>query len=144
MPQAPLIDIANRHSDQRAVNAPNTLPAGLLDYIANAVINPKRLVKFDTAAGNVIQSAAAADLHIGVYVGDLVCKVGDTVPVGVDGIVQVEAGAAITQGVSLSSDSVGRAILAVAAAASWGVALDPAAAAGAIIRARIAPRAILA
>lgn len=144
MPLAPFVDIANRHSDQMATSARSNLPSGIQDYVATAVVNPKRLVKFDTPVGQVIQSAAAADLHIGVSLNDVVCKALDTIPVGVYGIVQVEAGAAITQGVSLSSDSVGRAILAVATAASWGIALEAATAAGQIIKARIGARAILA
>jgi hypothetical protein len=144
MALVPLIDLPNRHSDRVAVQPRNNLTAQILDFFAGAAINPRRIVKFDTPLNTVIQSAAAADAHIGVYQGDVLAAVGQEVAIGVDGIVEVEAGAAITQGATLSADAQGRAVTAVSTNAAWGTALSAATAAGQIIKARIAPRAIVA
>jgi len=144
MPLAPLVDIANRHSDKVAVSGRNNLPAAILDFAAGAAIAPRRIVKFDAAANTVIQSAAATDLHIGVYQGEVAAKAGEDAAIGVDGIVEVEAGAAITQGATLTSDAQGRAVTAATGNHAWGTALGSAAGAGAVIKARIAARVILA
>lgn len=145
MSLAPLIDIANRHSDKVAVHNRNNLPAALLDFKAGAAITPYRIVKFATAAGEVIHSAAVTDAHIGVYQGDIAAAAGEDVAIGVDGVVEVEAGAAITQGATLGSDTSGRAVATTTATHTvWATALQSAAAAGDIIKARIGSRAILA
>lgn len=144
MSLAPLIDVANRHSDLRATHARSTLPSAMLDFISGAAVNPKRVVKFDTAAGTVIQAAADTDAFIGVALNDLVSVAGQEIPVGVSGVVQVEAGAAITQGARLSSDSVGRALTAASGDAAWGKALQSASAAGSVITAVIASGTVLA
>lgn len=145
MSLVPLIDIADRHSNKVAIHNRNNLPAALLDYKAGAALTPNRIVKFATAAGEVIHSAAVTDAHIGVYQGDLPAAAGDDVPIGVDGLVDVEAGAAITQGATLGSDTSGRAVATTTATHTvWATALTPAAAAGDIIKARIGSRAILA
>lgn len=144
MALAPLIDIANRHSDLRAQHARSTLPSAMLDFISGAAVNPKRVVVFDTPANTVIQASTDTGAFIGVSLNDVVSTTGLEIPVGVAGVVQVEAGAAITQGARLSSDSVGRALTAASGDAAWGKALQTAAAAGSIITAVIASGTVLA
>ena len=41
-------------------------PVLIKSYVAEAAVLPYRVVKFGTADGVVIQSAAAADAHVGV------------------------------------------------------------------------------
>lgn len=111
-------------------------PGLIKSLVAEAAVNPYRVVKFGTADGQVIQSAAAADAHIGVA-DNLGAAIGARVDVIMDGIAEAEAGAAITRGALLSSDSSGRVITAAASAGSnvgvIGRALASAAGAGEII-----------
>lgn len=83
---------------------------------AGAAIAANRIVKFDgTDAGEVIQSAAATDMHIGV--SDLGAdEAGDRVDVIVDGIALVVYGGNVTQGQLLTADSDGKAVAAAPAA----------------------------
>lgn len=144
MSLAPLIDIPNRHSLKVAVSNRNNLPAAILDYRGGAAINPNRIVVFDAPAGQVIQASSDTGAFVGVYVGDKISLTGDTVPIAVDGIVEVEAGAAITQGAQLSSNASGQAATAASADVAWGVALETASGSGVVIKARIGPRVLLA
>lgn len=127
------VDVANRHSDQVAIHSPEKLPAGVRVFRANGLILPGRVVKFDTGAGQVIQSVAATDLHIGVYIGDKNANIGDDVAIAVDGICTAEAGAAITQGAMLSVDATGRVVAAASGNLALAKALQSAAAAAAKI-----------
>lgn len=81
------------------------------NYVAEAAINPYRIVKFGTADGNVVQAAAAADALMGVCesVGP---AIGERVDVVKSGIADVEFGGTVTRGAPLTSDSVGRAVAA--------------------------------
>ena len=104
--------------------------------VAEAAILPYRVVKFGTADGQVIQSVAAADAHLGL--ADLGQNTtGSRVDVVLDGTADAEAGAAIVRGALLSTDSSGRVITAAASAGAnvrtIGFALASAAAAGEII-----------
>ncbi len=131
MPFPAIVDVSNRKTSNAQVEGVIGRNTGNVEgFIANAVIEPGRVVKFDTAAQNVIRSALAADLHIGVYLGVLNSKVGDTIPVAVDGVVIAEAGAAITQGAQLSTDTVGRVVTAATTNRLVGKALQAATAAG--------------
>lgn len=83
--------------------------------IAEAAILPRRVVKFGAADGQVVQSAAAGDAHVGISdIGQ------DTANARVDVVVSditfAEVGAAVTRGALLSCDSAGRVIVAAAAA----------------------------
>jgi hypothetical protein len=100
------------------------------------------VVKFGTADGQVVQSAAAADAHVGV--SDLgQDTAGARVDVILGDIADVEAGAAITRGALLSADSAGRVIVATASAGAnvrtIGTALAAAAGAGEIIPINVVP-----
>lgn len=87
----------------------------IVNYVAGAAVAPFRVVKLssDTA---VIQSAAAADFHVGVCVQPAGAASGARLDVSVDGPTDVEFGGTVTRGDLLTTDSVGRAITATAAA----------------------------
>lgn len=112
-------------------------PVLIKSYVAEAAVLPYRVVKFGTADGVVIQSTAAADAHVGVADNLGQATAGSRVDVVQGGIVEAEAGAAITRGALLSVDSSGRVITAAASAganvAVIGRALVSAGAAGEII-----------
>ena len=109
------------------------------NFTAGAAIAACRIVKL-SAANTVIQSAAAADSHIGVC-SEVGPASGERCDVVVSGIAFVEAGAAFALGALLTADSVGRAVIAAPAAGAnnriIGVALDAAVAAGDIVRVMI-------
>lgn len=111
--------------------------------VAEAAILPYRVVKFGTADGVVIQSAAAADAHIAIADNLGQNTAGARVDVILDGIADAEAGAAITRGALLACDSSGRVITAAASAGAnvrvIGVALASAGAAGEIIPVNVEP-----
>lgn len=111
--------------------------------VAEAAVLPYRAVKFGTADGVVIQSAAAADAHIGVADNLGQNTAGSRIDVIMDGIADAEAGAAITRGALLSVDSSGRVITAAASAGAnvrvIGIALASAGAAGEIIPVSVEP-----
>jgi hypothetical protein len=112
-------------------------PVLVKSYVAEAAVLPYRVVKFGTADGVVIQSAAAADAHVGVADNLGQATAGARVDVVQGGIAEAEAGAAITRGALLSVDSSGRVITAAASAGTnvgvIGRALVSAGAAGEII-----------
>ncbi len=87
------------------------------NYVAEAAVSPYRIVKFGTSDGNVVQSAAAADAHIGVMesVGP---ALGERCDVVKSGIADVEFGGTVTRGAPVTADASGRAIAAAPAAGS--------------------------
>lgn len=112
-------------------------------YIAEAAVLPYRVVKCGAADGQVVQSAAAADAHIGIADNLGQATVNARVDVVQGGIAEAEAGAAITRGALLASDASGRVITAAASAGAnvrvIGVAQASAAGAGEIIPVLVAP-----
>ena len=112
-------------------------PVTVKSMVAEAAVLPYRVVKFGTADGSVIQATAATDALVGVADNLGQATAGARVDVGVVGIVEAEAGAAITRGALLSVDSSARVIAAAASAGSnvrtIGVALVSAGGAGEII-----------
>lgn len=110
-------------------------------FTAGGAIAPYRLVKF-SAAETVVQSAAAADAHVGVNT-DLTVALGERVEVMTHGIAYVEAGAAITIGTLITADAQGRGVTAAPAAGAnnrvIGIAMEAASAAGDIIRVLLSP-----
>lgn len=111
--------------------------------VAEAAVLPYRIVKFGTADGAVIQATAAADAVVAVADNLGQATAGERVDVIVEGIAEVEAGAAITRGALLISDASGRGITATAVAGTnvrtLGIALASAAAAGEIIPVAVRP-----
>ena len=110
-------------------------------YVAGGAINPYRIVRI-TNADTVEQAAAVLNTLIGVNT-DLPIVSGERVEVMMQGIAWVEAGAAITVGAPVTSDSSGRGIAAAPAAGAnqriIGFALEAAVAAGDQIRVLLSP-----
>lgn len=86
------------------------------NYTADAAIGPYRIAKFGAADGNVAQSAAATDLHIGVTSRVTAEAAGDRVDIVRSGIAEVEYGGGVTRGQKLTADADGKAIAAAPAA----------------------------
>lgn len=112
-------------------------------FVAEAAVLPYRVVKCGAADGQVVQSAAAADAHIGVADNLGQATIGYRCDVVTSGIAEAEAGAAVTRGALLSADSSGRVITAAASAGSnvrvIGVAMASAGGAGEIIPVNVSP-----
>lgn len=84
---------------------------------AEAAVAGNRIVKYGTADAQVLQSAAATDLHVGVST-NLDTDAGDQVDIVKTGPAEVRLGASVTRGQKLTSDASGRAIAAAPAAGS--------------------------
>ncbi len=110
-------------------------------FTAAAAIAPYRIVRL-ASADTVEQAAAVANALIGVNT-DLTIAANERVEVMVQGIAWVEAGAAISIGSLVTTDSVGRGVAAAPAAGvnnrHIGIALDAAVAAGDQIRVLLSP-----
>jgi hypothetical protein len=79
-------------------------------FIAGAAITKRRIVKFGADAGHVIPAAAATDALIGIST-DIDTAINDPCDVYVDdGIVYVDAGAAIVAGAFVTADTNGKAV----------------------------------
>lgn len=123
MSTVPIINVANRSSDQVAT-APIGNDAALVQpYVAGGAITPNRLVVFGTADDVVVQSSAATGLHVGVYIGDRLAAVGDQVPVAISGIAIAEAGGTVTRGQKLTANASGQVAAAAATNPVIGIAL---------------------
>ena len=83
-------------------------------YTAGAAVVRRRIVKF-SADRTVVQGAASTDLLIGVSDQSADTPSGGRVDVHRDGMPEVEAGGPIGRGQPLTSDAVGRAIVAAPA-----------------------------
>lgn len=129
MSLAPLVDIANRHSNQAALGPLGAQLAIIVPYQAGGALTPGQAVKFSTADGIVVQSAAETDLHIGVYVGDAAAASGDIVPICLLGLATGLAGDTVTRGQRLTGEtttgrlvpvdaSAGEAVVAIALASA--------------------------
>lgn len=92
-------------------------------FVPGAAIAGYRIVKHDTADTTVIQSAAAANSHIGVSSHPGAAATDDTVDVVVAGITEVECGGSVTRGVQLTSDADGKAVAGAAGNRVVGVAM---------------------
>lgn len=108
--------------------------ANAISLTAGAAISQGRFVKVSTG-GKVIQAAAGTDEAVGVALEAAAADL-DVIPCAKydGGIVEVEAGAAVTVGADVSSDSVGRAVAAATSDAIAGWALSGAGAAGEFIK----------
>lgn len=108
--------------------------ANAVSLTAGAAIAQGRFVKVSTG-GKVIQAAAGTDEVVGVALEASAADL-DVIPCAKydGGIVEVEAGAAVTVGADVASDSVGRAVAAATGNAIAGWALSGAGAAGEFIK----------
>lgn len=105
MSLAPLVDIANRHSDLQALGMPGAQLGVIKPYKAGGALTPGQAVKFDAADGIVVQSADETDLHIGVYVGDKAAAAGDIVAICLLGLATGLAGDTVTRGQRLTGET---------------------------------------
>ena len=89
----------------------------IVNFVADAAILNNRLVKFGTGDKNVAVAAAASDFLIGV-VNEMPPGIAanERVDVVRMGIAWVECGAAVPRGSPITSDAVGRAVVAAPAA----------------------------
>lgn len=110
-------------------------PIEIDSFAAGGTIVANRFVKIGAADNTVIQTAATTDNSIGVAAEAAVS--GDAVAVKTAGVVKVEAGAAVTRGVQVMSDSSGRVVDATATNKVLGIALEAASAAGEIISVKL-------
>jgi predicted RecA/RadA family phage recombinase len=81
------------------------------------------VVKF-SASGTVVVAAASADNVIGVSVPMLTASAGDRVDVVHEGIADCVAGAAVTRGDAVMSDTAGKVITAASTNRVVGIALE--------------------
>lgn len=114
-------------------------PGLIKNYIAGAAVPASRIVKNGASPGYAILNAAATTVSLGVTTENISAATGERIDVIFDGIVIVEAGAAITFNTKLTSDGTGRAVTAVATNEVIGIALEAATAAGDLIRMLIRP-----
>ena len=116
----------------------------IVNFVADAAILNNRLVKFGTGDKNVAVAAAASDFLIGV-VNEMPPGIAanERVDVVRMGIAWVECGAAVPRGSPITSDAVGRAVVAAPGAGVnnriIGFADESGAAAGDVIRFVIEP-----
>lgn len=80
---------------------------------AAAAVAPYRIVKGNSNDGEVLQSAAAADGHLGVSGRDG-AETGEIVSVHLDGVCPIEYGGNVATGNPLTSDANGKAVVATA------------------------------
>lgn len=81
-------------------------------YTSGAVIVKRRIVKFSSSDGVVVQASAATDALVGV--SDLIAAgtSGDPVDIIRSGVALVEYGGNVTRGAPLTADSDGKAVAA--------------------------------
>lgn len=92
-----------------------TTPTLTKNFIAEAAVTKRRIVKHGAADGKVLHGAAATDFVFGV-VADLDAALGARADVVVAGIVKTEFGGAIARGEPVTSDANGKAVKAAPAA----------------------------
>lgn len=106
-------------------------------FHAGGAILAASIVKFD-GNGDVVQSSAAADLHVGVTdsIGDAAS--GDRIDVHMAGQPTVTASAAIAAGASITSDADGKAVTAGVGEIAIGFAVEASEADGDLITIHLA------
>lgn len=92
-------------------------PTLIKTLTAGGAVAARRLVKFGSADGAVVQAAAATDGVIGVSEA-IGAASGERVDVVFAGVAEVEYGGTVTRGALLTSDASGKAIAAAPAAAA--------------------------
>lgn len=83
------------------------------NYIAGAAITPRRIVRFDTADGVVVQAAAATDLSIGVC-AEVGPASGERCDIIRYGLADTEFGGTVARGAMVTADAAGKAVAASA------------------------------
>jgi Uncharacterized conserved protein (DUF2190) len=98
------------------------------EFVAEAAINPQRIVKFGTTDDFMAQSAAAADGHIGVFEGygtaaPLGAAAGERIHVTLSGIARLKLGGTVARSAGITSDATGQGVAAGAGNRAIGYAL---------------------
>lgn len=93
------------------------VPNSILNYAAETALAKFRIVCFGATDGSVKQTTASTDLMIGVTEG-FAYAVGDRVDIVRSGPAEIEYGGPVTRGQPLTSDAIGRAVVAAPAAGS--------------------------
>lgn len=91
-------------------------PGLIKSFVAEAAVNPYRIVKMGTADGQVVQAAAATDALIGVADMQGQATVNGRVDIVMAGIADVEFGGTVTRGGPITADANGKAVAAAPAA----------------------------
>lgn len=81
------------------------------NFVAEAAIAKRRIVKFGTADGKALQAAAASDAMYGVS-AELDAAINERADVVVAGLAEVEYGGNVTRGDPLTADADGKAVVA--------------------------------
>ena len=76
---------------------------------AGGAVAPHRIIKYGDADGKVVQSAAAADAHVGVA-GRASTASGGRVEIARAGIADIEYGGTVARGSLLTADADGKAV----------------------------------
>lgn len=87
-------------------------PTLIKNYTATGTIGDRRIVKFGSNDGEVVQATAATEDLLGVCRQPFGVVSGDRVDVALAGIVEVEAGGNITRGALVTADANGKAVAA--------------------------------
>jgi hypothetical protein len=85
------------------------------EFVAEAAINPYRIVKFGTTDDFVVQGAAATDALIGVVEG-VAPALGERCTVVTHGIAEIKLGGTVARGGPVTSDATGQGVAAAPAA----------------------------
>lgn len=116
-------------------------PGLIKTFVAGGAIARYRIVRM-SAADTVVQAAAATDALVGATT-DIAADSGERTDIVMSGIAIIEAGAAIALTAFVTSDAQGRAVAAAPAAGAnnriVGIPLEPAVAAGDLIRVALSP-----
>ncbi len=84
-------------------------------YVAEAAINPNRIVKYGTTDDFVAQAAAVGDFAFGVVEG-VAPLLGERCDVVTHGVAEIKLGGTVVRGGPLTSDATGQAVAAAPAA----------------------------
>jgi hypothetical protein len=110
-------------------------------FVAEAAINPNRIVKFGSTDDFVVQGAAVGDALIGV-IETVAPALGERCDVTTHGIAEVKLGGAVTRGDWITSDANGQGVSAAPAAGANNNVIGRALASGVngdVVRVLIAP-----
>lgn len=110
-------------------------------YVAEAAVNPFRIVKFGATDGAVLQGAAVGDKLIGIST-EIDAAIGERLDVVHEGIADLKLGGTVARGDFLTTDATGQGVTAAPAAGANAQIIGKAMASGVIgdiIPALVAP-----
>lgn len=92
-------------------------------YTAGAAIAARRIVKFDSTDGTVIQAAAAADLSVGISNKQFGPASGERCDIIHSGIADLDFAGVVARGALVTADANGKGVAAAATNRTIGIAL---------------------